>query len=147
MSLHERTGERDLLLSRWHRPESTGRYLTKERAEKLSAVDIDFCEYCDFCKAPLALIEAQCSTAPPKAARITCEVAALSQLHAYSVSYTPTADGVDLARIRWRRLYPPPWSPTVDMRPADYAQWLWSLRSRHLPHCPTQPNLDFWCSP
>lgn len=141
MSLAERTGERSLLYSRWHRPEWTERFLGKMHASWLSQIDIDSCEYCDQCGKPLALIELQASTAPPKAAPVTCKVARLSGLSAFSVSYVPTLGGddvekgQDIGRFRWQQQAPER-SSVVDLEPADYAAWLWTLREDHLPNCP-----------
>ena len=47
MSREERTGVRDLTLSAWHR----------SLPDLCTCIDLDFLEYCNKCRAPLALIE------------------------------------------------------------------------------------------
>lgn len=134
MSLEERSGNRDLLYSRWHRPSSIGRFLDNRSAATLKVVDIDWCESCHFCSAPLALIETQRSAAAPKSAAITLQLAQQARIAAYSVSYQPTADGTDIEQFRWKRLWPPPFEAGT-YTPAEYAQFLVSLRTAHATSC------------
>ena len=47
MARQEKFGHRDLTFSNWHRTLS----------DDATCIDIDFCEYCRRCRAPLALIE------------------------------------------------------------------------------------------
>ena len=47
MSRYERYGTRDLTFSQWHR----------SLPNHCTAIDVDFLEYCQRCRAPLALIE------------------------------------------------------------------------------------------
>lgn len=129
MSQRERTGQRDLTYSRWHRQESTRRFLGVSIAAKLTAIDIDWCEACAFCSTPLALIETQRSGAAPKSARITRELAYRADLAAYSVSYAVDSDG-EISAFRVQSIHPE--SDLVqEMSPFDYAGWLWALRQQH----------------
>lgn len=130
MSHHERTGRRDLLYSGWHRPSRIRRYVDAVTAAKLLAVDIDWCEACVHCSRPLALVETQESRRTPKPATITGRLAVMAGIPAYSVSYTPTDDGGDIAEFRVRQVAPERGDPLV-MTPAVYAYWLWGLRRTH----------------
>lgn len=134
MSLHERTGTRDLTYSTWHRPKSIGRYLDKRKAARLKAIDIDFCEACNECNLPLALIETQRSSSKPKPATITTELAKLACIPAYSVSYMTGIVGGEEDILAFH--VSPIW-PTDNVRAVttmtaqQYAEWLWSLRDNH----------------
>ena len=114
MSDNERTGTRDL---------------TYRAAWDCGVIDIDWCEYCRACNAPLALIETQHSSAPPKAARITTTLAKMAGLAAYSVSYS-TDDTGEIVGFRVQRLAPTE-TDVVDMGPERYARWLVKLRADH----------------
>lgn len=129
MTMYERTGFRSLLYSSWHRPPSLSRYLSSRLASRLHVIDIDWCEYCDVCKAPLALIETQESTHDPKSARVTATLARMAGITAYSVSYWPEGEA-DIGGFKVRRLEPPN-SRVVTLTAAEYAQWLASLRITH----------------
>lgn len=131
----ERTGTRDLLYSRWHRSASTKRFLGARRAAQLSAIDVDFCEWCHACKRPLALIETQRSNNPPKSASVTVELAKLAALPVYSVSYVADADGADIECFHCRRLWPVPQQTHTTYSPAEYAEFLWSFRLDHESDC------------
>lgn len=135
MSLNERSGKRDLLYSAWHRPASIKRFLGARRAAQLMVIDIDWCEACYACKRPLALIETQRSGNAPKAATVTVALAKLAGLPAFSVSYEESHEGGDIVRFRWKRLWPV--GPALDQwfLPAEYAEWLWSLRRDHESDC------------
>src|SRR5690606_23866370 len=133
-SLEERTGTRDLTYSRWHRPKSIRRYLSVEQAAKLTVIDIDWCEACWRCAAPLALIETQRSTKGPKNARIMTELAKLAQLPAFSVGYHVGEVGGEEDCIAFYVTQLWPYADArrvVTMTAQQYAEWLWSLRSKH----------------
>jgi hypothetical protein len=128
MSQRERTGWRSEAYSRWHRTASISRYLPLRLAARLKMCDIDAVEACAYCSTPLALIEIQESTAPPKRATITARLASMAGIPAFSVSYV--VDGDDIAWFRQQRI-----APTIgavaDYPPDTYATWLASLREGH----------------
>jgi hypothetical protein len=130
VSQAERTGVRDLTYSRWHRADSIRRYLPPTTAAKLTAIDVDWCEACCFCFTPLALIETQVSTAPPKKAAITRALALMAGIGAFSVSIVRAPDGDDIAMFRFQSLTEDD-APIRDMQPPVYALFLWSLRDQH----------------
>jgi len=130
MSSQERTGVRDLLYSRWHREGSVRDYLTKREAWSLGYIDIDACEYCRHCKAPLALIETQVSDGQPKGAPVTAELARLAGIPAYSVSVV-AGDAEEIARFCVQQIAPTRGS-VESMLPSAYARLLLGFRDRHL---------------
>lgn len=134
MSETERSGSRDLLYNGWHRTASIARYLPRRAAYELGMIDVDCCEYCRYCRQPLALVETQRSAAPPKAAAVTVRLAEMAGIPAFSVSYSPNDDGTDIVRFRWRELWPRP-SDVRDLTPEEYADWLLSLRVVHAHFC------------
>jgi hypothetical protein len=100
----ERFGTRDLTFSKWHRPERHGGVLP----EWCSAIDIDFCEYCAFCKKPLALIElARDVGQPSKPTTVLENLSRLSGVPAYCILYTGQDPDVIVA-ARIRRVQPNP---------------------------------------
>lgn len=131
MSHGERTGVRNLLYSGWHRRDSIKRFFDSVvTASKVTMVDIDSCEACCYCSAPLALIETEMTQrTTPKKAPITAALAQLAKIPAYSVAYW-SADGVDIERFIVRRIQPSDdWNQL--MSPAEYAEFLVALRSGH----------------
>lgn len=130
MTLHERSGVRDLLYSGWHRPTSIRRFVGQRIAACLKVIDIDWLEACQHCNAPLALIETQAGNRPPKSANITVELGKVAQLPVFSVSYIPNEARDDIRGFRVTQLWPP---GVVDgsLSPQEYADWLWSLRGKH----------------
>ena len=130
MSLNERTGQRTLIYSGWHRPGSLGRFIPKHLASRMHMIDIDACEYCDGCKVPLALIETQQSRSKPKGARVTCILGRMAGVPVYSVSYWCEGEA-DIEGFKVQSLEP--YSPDVDtLTAAEYAQWLLDLRFGHV---------------
>jgi hypothetical protein len=147
MSMQERTGERCLLYSGFHRPyvyvdredgervrvPRLERYLSRREAASLTVIDIDWCEACEVCYQPLALIETQRSAHLPKQAPIMAKLAHLAGLPAWSVSYQPTDEGDDIEVFRVRQVEPFD-DEAVTMSPDVYAKWLLHLRAAHV--CP-----------
>jgi hypothetical protein len=131
MSMEERTGARDLLMSGWHRPSQIRRYLSAREAFSLVVIDIDYCEACSVCYQPLALIETQRSMHLPKQAPIMAKLAHLAGLPAWSVSYQATDEGDDIALFRVRQVEPFD-DETITMPPDIYAKWLLNLRAGHV---------------
>lgn len=95
MSERERTGERPLHYSRWHRTDSLRHELAvtlgaanaHRAAYECSMIDLDSIEYCRRCRQWLALVETQRSAGPPKPAPVTLDGARRLGIPAYSLSY------------------------------------------------------------
>ena len=128
MSDEERYGYRDLTYSKWHRPSSG--FLGRS----ISYIDLDCCEYCKSCYAPLVLLELAKDVGQlDKAVMVTHHLAKLSNLPAYLVFYHTNPDirgGIDQFRIR--QIYPEGsfdcewvWPPEV------YATWLTAFHDEH----------------
>ena len=78
MSREERTGKRDLTFSQWHR----------SLPDFCTAIDLDFLEYCQQCREPLALIEiAQGHFSIPKPTTVLRMLAVKANIRAYLVMY------------------------------------------------------------
>lgn len=142
MSDRERTGYRTLVYSRWHRPASVRDYLGPVKAAALTMIDIDACEACCRCGAPVALIETAAQL-PPKNAPITAVLARMAGIPAFSVGYVPFAEpslcgscgkpddsDSDIREFHVRQLAPVDRLVGV-MKPQVYAYWLLSLRETH----------------
>lgn len=100
MSEQERYGTRDQTFSRWHR------YPTLPRWCK--AIDLDFLEFCAFCKRPLALIElAQDVGQETKPTTVLQQLSQMSGVPAYCILYTGEEPDVIIA-ARIRRVEPNP---------------------------------------
>lgn len=123
MSERERTGVRDLTYSRWHRSDSTRRFLGKA-AWKLGLIDIDCCEYCKDCGLPVALIEVKHHEAIQVAMTVTNALASMAGIRAYLVRYWPSPEGEDIARFSVRNSN----NDVNEFSPAEYAEWLYALR-------------------
>ncbi|QDU39693.1 hypothetical protein Mal4_40390 [Maioricimonas rarisocia] len=99
MPLQERTGLRDLTFSAWHRPPTL--------PGDCSWIDIDCCQFCDYCNSPLALFElvwagnAEClkEVCQRKVATITQLLAVRLSIPAYKIAYTGT-DTIDAAALQ-----------------------------------------------
>jgi hypothetical protein len=130
MSMDERTGDRDLLYSGWHRPKRIRRFLDLRDAHSLVVIDIDYCEACHVCYQPLALIETQRSAHLPKQAPIMAKLAHLAGIPAWSVSYQPNDAGDDIEIFRVRQIEPFD-EESFTMSPEIYAKWLLNLRAAH----------------
>ena len=133
MSQEERTGWRDPLYSGWHRIDRLRRYLPPPVALKQTLIDIDCCEACGYCDEPVALIELQRSSGPPKPATITNRLARRARIPAFSVSYEPSTDGLDIVAFQVQRREP--WDPALSgvykYTPEEYAWFLVRLRYDH----------------
>ena len=136
MSLEEKSGRRDLSYSKWHRPDSIGRFVGgKAAANRLSMFDIDAVELCAECNEPLAIFElVQDHGQPMRKSTYWLEACARRmEVEAYLVFYRVAEDG-DVVRFTTRRLLPEP-SRFKRMTPAGYAAFLVALRRRHAPDC------------
>lgn len=130
MSAAERTGQRDLLYNDWHRVNSLVRYMTQVEAHRCAAIDIDFCEWCTKCHAPLALVEVQKSRTFEKPYTITRNLALLAGIEAWVLSYWTTEDELDIEGMRAQRVAPVLQS-AQEFTPAEWAQVLYGMRERH----------------
>lgn len=119
----------DVYLDFWHRREALSRYLGR-RAQWVSLIDIDCCEYCHLCYEPVALVETKDIRAKSKAGTVTAKLASRAMLPAWVVEYSLTPAGDD---IEWFRLTQ--WHPqrpgTQQLTAQQYALWLWDLRREH----------------
>lgn len=138
MSEHERTGFRDLDYSRWHRTASIKRFLPEREAYELAMIDIDGCEYCRWCKAPLALIEVK-RRGGNRSCTVTRNLANEAGVPGFIVTYD--VDDGDIREFRWQRIAPD-LTPILIWSPHMYASWLWSLRQAHRASCPTLNKYD-----
>lgn len=130
MTEHERTGQRDLTYSAWHRSDSTSRFLGG-MANRLAMIDLDGVEYCKSCGRPVALIEVKHCMATRLSMAVTKALAAMAGIPAYLVRYWPTPEGGDIATFAVRNGT----DVVREMRPAQYAEWLLSLREPPYHHC------------
>lgn len=85
MSRWERSGERDLTFSQWHRATF---------GDDGSMIDLDGLGYCDRCKAPLYVIEATRWSGRPKTATVAGRVAMLLNAPAWVVHYVRSGECV-----------------------------------------------------
>ena len=99
MSPEERTGKRDLTISAWHR----------SLPDYCSAIDVDFLEYCNRCRAPLALIElARGHHYSVKPTTVLEHLAAAAGIRAYLILYdlSPTGEYGLAPTMRVQMVYP-----------------------------------------
>ncbi|MGH3847536.1 MAG: hypothetical protein ACRDS0_39895 [Pseudonocardiaceae bacterium] len=129
MSEAERTGARDLTYSGWHRTANMRRYLPARQAWSLGLIDIDWCEYCRHCSAPLALVETQTSDRAPKPAPVTAALARMAGIPAYSVSIV-RGDLEEIALFKVQQIAPA-LGTAQPMLPNVYAYFLLGFRERH----------------
>lgn len=145
MSDQERTGRRDLLYSRWHRPEHISRFFEGGLIPRLlKMIDLDAIEYCARCRKVLALIETKNSSNDPEhfPSYITAGLAGDASVPAFTVCYTcrcgitgdkhETKQDCDIAEFRVQQVAPGT-GELMHMQPKVYAYWLHSFREAH--HC------------
>lgn len=143
----------DFYMDYWHRRDSLERFVDRHRAEWMSQIDIDSCEYCHLggCLEPVALIETKLVWSDSKTLTVTKNLARRASLagSVFLVEY-------DLERLP---VYcddcgRPAEDPENDIKyfvvtnangdshemdPAQYAEWLWSLRFPHWENECTNP--------
>jgi hypothetical protein len=132
----------------WHRPDSLKRFVGLRRADWMSQIDIDCCEYCHLggCNEPIALIETKLVMSTAKTMTVTRNLARRADLSGgiFLVEYETTKP----ARL-CSECGRPDADPdndieyfvvtdgsvdkgqSVERTPAEYAEWLWSLRRPH----------------
>lgn len=137
-------GRIDRAFNEWHRADSLKRFLPEAIALRASCIDLDtiqFVEYEDGSREPLALFETACDVGQRnKAATVTTNLARRAGLCAYAILYTP-ADTQNPADPRWpdirsfriKRLWPHPERGWRTLTPAEFARALqrireWSIR-------------------
>lgn len=141
MSQNERYGTRDLTYSRWHRRNSTERFLGWERATHLTYIDLDGIEYCWICREPLVLKElAQDVGQSRKATTVMRKLAQKAGIPAILVFYATNEIG-DIERFRVRTVSPR-WGEERVMTPQEYAGMLWGFRQEHLARCHPDYNTE-----
>lgn len=119
----------DVYLDFWHRKVALSRFLGR-RAQFVSLIDIDCCEYCSLCFEPVALLETKDIRAKSKSGTVTSKLASRARLPAWVVEYSLNEVGDD---IDWFQITP--WHPkgcgSRRLSPQQYAEWLWYLRREH----------------
>ncbi len=140
MSDKERYGERDLTYSKWHRMESTKRFLSAFEAWRLGMIDIDDVEYCRWCSMPLHLIETAMDVGQQiKATTVTANLARFGGLPVSRVFYKITNSGSndkDIERFRVLRILGKDAGQEIVMAPREYARFLFSFHQDHERDCP-----------
>lgn len=142
MSQDERTGDRPLHYSGWHRRKSISRFIP-ERAEDLMMIDLDAVEYCKHCGFILAFIETvEGNGENYKATTVLKRVASECQKRPAFLVYYETfvsQETKPLKDIRYFRVKqfggPSPWSGLRCFTPKEYAYFLWSLRNPPFHDC------------
>lgn len=130
-------------MDQWHRRESVNRFLDGNRAQWLTMIDVDACEYCHLggCLEPVALIETKLIWSREKTITVTANLGRRASLPVYLVEYEtlkpselcgacdqPVAvDGNDIAYFAVTG----EGAPSDELTPKDYAEWLWALRLEH----------------
>lgn len=119
MSRWERTGERDLAYSAWHRTLD----------DELTYIDLDAVEYCAKCREPLLLMELARDHGQPKATTVLRALARRADLPAILVFYSAGSEGIRGFRVR---VVAPAYSPVDELlTPDEFAQRLRDKRARH----------------
>jgi hypothetical protein len=133
MSQHRRH-ERgfDMYMDFWHRKDSLQRFIGIERARQTSMIDLDSVEYCWLCYQPLVLIELKRDNEGSRIGLVTARLAKMAGIEGWLVVYAQ--DGDDIKWFETQRWHPESATATR-LTPAEYAEWLWSFRDRHLPVC------------
>jgi hypothetical protein len=146
-------------MDQWHRKDSVKRFIDPQRAEWLTMIDVDCCEYCFLggCLEPVALIETKLIWSREKSITVTTNLARRANIPAYLVEYQttmPTAQceaceqpmAVVDNDIEYFAITGPG-APEDVVKPPDYAEWLWSLRLDHwLTECrnPAAKRMTQW---
>ena len=136
----ERYGNRDLSYSSWHRVGSIQRYVGLEKAQSLTMFDVDampWVETAEYGKTPVAFIETAIDVGQTDKKTYIGVVGKLSDMPAYVVLYKlaessnpASPQWSDIESFRVKELYPnkdPSWKW---MSAGEYANWLFSSRSK-----------------
>jgi len=119
VSLHERSGERDLTYSGWHRT----------LPARCSMMDLDGLEFCAKCKAPLALIETAYNIGQFKPTTVTAKLAELAGLPAYLIMYT--TDNEQLGMCKVYRVKPGSRTAAWNATPKMLGEWITGIHDNH----------------
>lgn len=141
--MYERSGERPLSYSRWHR--TVG--MPNERiADVVRMVDVDGLEWCRWCYAPLALIETASDALDRrnKSTSVLVKLARAAGIPAYVLLYTVDDDaeragdwGRVFRQFRVRQIYPADTGGYVVYTPAQVADLLIDIHlGDHAARCP-----------
>jgi len=134
MTLQERHGTRDLSYSKWHRPPNL--------PADISFLDIDWVEYCDKCKTPLAICElAQDIGQEHKPTTITRKLAEMAGIPAWLIFYKKAEDKFclecgeahlsDIISFRVKQVYPL-LTEVVEISPDKWKERLIRLHREHV---------------
>jgi hypothetical protein len=134
----------DPYMDHWHRLDSLKRFVGRARADWMSQIDIDSCEFCHLCYEPVALIETKDLSALMKVGTVTAKLAGRAHLEAYLVEYELTESRTECGTCGRAeasgaedivRFFVTEWTGASfdrrEMAPKQYAEWLWSLRTPH----------------
>lgn len=123
MSREERTGNRDLTFSRWHRA----------LPDFCTCIDLDFLEYCQHCRRPLALIEiARGHHGSIKPTTVLRQLAIAAGIRAYLVLYDldeSVASGIKSV-VRAQRIEPDP-TNMREMPLSDFGSCIENIHQAH----------------
>lgn len=124
MSREERTGERDLTISAWHRT----------LPDCCTAIDVDFLEYCQHCHAPLALIElARGHHNSMKPTTVLEHLAAAAGIRAYLILYDLNRNGdFGLAPTMRVRMVHPQRSALTEVSVAAVGRLIERIHTEHV---------------
>jgi hypothetical protein len=131
VSRWERTGQRDLAFSQWHR---------HALPDDCTAIDIDFVEYCRRCKQPIALVESardMSGNGYYKPAMVTHGLAVMAGIRAYTVLWKPVPGRVTpehglgfIERARVARVAPDP-TEVTSWSERELVRWFRWLHRQH----------------
>lgn len=122
MSRWERyEGSRDRTFSRWHR----------KLPNRCTAIDLDFMEYCDKCKMPLALIElAQDVGQKNKPTTILKQLARVSGVPAFLIFYKIEEENEEIGDCRVQQIWPR-FTPIYETTKEGVENWIISIHDEH----------------
>lgn len=115
---HERTGQRDLGFSRWHRA-------LESRWGEWKACDIDLAGFCPQCHRPLYLIEDTQQMEGHKGTTYVQTLAAMTGTPAWLVRYRHVGDTIDFVAEMV-------WPSSVKLGPDEFASWIAKHRACHM---------------
>lgn len=98
----------------------------------LSMIDLDDLEPCQFCKAPLALIETKHFKAEKRSTVYTAALGEKAGVPVFLVIYTPNEASDDITLFEVQEAGS---AQMVRMTPQEYANWLLEFRLEHMASC------------
>lgn len=137
----ERTYQRDLTWSLWHR-HWAGVHIGERAAAELDVADVDWQEYCgrsqgqydNACWQTICLLETTSAWDSDKTAAATLSTARMADLPMAIIWYRKTGAPGQIAAFRVRVLWPER-RPDVILSPPQMAEWLLSIHRAHRRLC------------